>query len=105
MEKEKCLICNRVLGSEATISKHHLTPKSRGGKNSELVTLHNICHQKIHSVFSIKELKDEYHTIGKLLEHEEIKKFIKWVAKRHPDFYQRNQTTNRRKLEYLTKRP
>ena len=96
MVKDICPICGRELGNPDSISKHHLIPKSQGGKDSELILIHNICHQKIHSVFSIKELKAEFNTVKKLVEHEEMRKFIKWVAKKHPDFYQRNQRMKRR---------
>ena len=71
METPICPICNRILGTQNT-SKHHLIPKSRGGKDSELIEIHNICHQKIHSVFSLKELRDEFNTVEKLVEHEEM---------------------------------
>ena len=96
MKKENCPICKRELGTADSISKHHLIPKSQGGKDSELILIHNICHQKIHSVFSTKQLKMEYNAVEKLIQHEEIKKFVKWVAKKHPDFYQRNQRMKRK---------
>lgn len=86
---EICPICERELG-EINISKHHLVPKSRGGKNGPIVSLHNICHQKIHSVFTEKELKKEYNTIAKLKSNEEILKFVKWVSKKDVSFYQTN---------------
>ena len=95
METPICPICNRILGTQNT-SKHHLIPKSRGGKDSELIEIHNICHQKIHSVFSLKELRDEFNTVEKLVEHEEMVKFIKWVAKKAPEFYQRNARMKRK---------
>jgi hypothetical protein len=91
---EKCLICERELGTE-NISKHHLIPKSRGGKHTDTVLIHNICHQKIHSLFTEKELKEEYHTIDKLTAHEEMQKFIKWVSKKSSNFYQRNKRKKR----------
>jgi len=90
---EICVICKRVLG-DVNISKHHLIPKSRGGKKSELITIHNICHQKIHSIFTEKELKRNYNTVEKLLAHESIIKFVKWVEKKDPAFYQKNHTAN-----------
>lgn len=90
-----CPLCERELG-EVNISKHHLIPKSKGGKNGETVLLHNMCHQKIHSVFTEKELKREYCTIEKLRANEEIIKFVKWVAKKDPGFYQSNKKINRR---------
>jgi len=90
---EICVICQRELGDK-NISKHHLIPKSRGGKKSELITIHNICHQKIHSIFTEKELKRNYNTVEKLVAHESMVKFIKWVAKKNPAFYQKNQVAN-----------
>lgn len=90
METQKCPLCQRELG-EINISKHHLVPKSKGGTFGEIVMLHNICHQKIHSVFSEKELRDDYHTIEKLLAHEQIIKFVKWVTKKESAFYERNE--------------
>ena len=95
MDIQTCSICSRPLGKE-NISKHHLIPKSRGGKDSELIEIHNICHQKIHSVFTLKELRDDFNTVEKLVENEEIAKFIKWVSKKAPEFYQRNARMKRK---------
>lgn len=92
-EIEICVICQRELG-HINISKHHLIPKSRGGKKSELITIHNICHQKIHATFTEKELKKNYNTVEKLTTHESIVNFVKWVAKKDPAFYQKNQASN-----------
>lgn len=89
-EEILCLICKRPLGSAETYSRHHLIPKSKGGRHTETITIHNICHQKIHSVISESELKREYNTVDKLLTHSELQKFIKWVAKKDPDYYQSN---------------
>ena len=94
-ETSNCLICNRELGNSDLISKHHLIPKSRGGKHSTTILIHNICHQKIHSVFTERELKNEFHTVEKLLQQEAMQKFVKWVRKKHVDFYQVNRRMNR----------
>jgi len=59
-----------------------------------MILIHNICHQKIHATFTEKELKREYNTVEKLLAHESIAKFVKWVAKKDPSFYQKNHTAN-----------
>ena len=48
-----CPLCNRELGTE-WIDEHHLIPKTFKGK--ETITLHRICHEKIHSTFSEREL-------------------------------------------------
>ena len=80
-KEESCLICARDLERAKNVSKHHLIPKSKGGRNTATILIHNICHQKIHSVFTEKELRDEYHIVEKIIAHEEMTKFIKWVAK------------------------
>lgn len=84
-----CPICRRNLGTK-NISKHHLLPKSQGGKHSETILIHNICHQKIHSLFTAKDLKANFDTVEKLTANEQMQKFIKWVAKKDPSFYQKN---------------
>ena len=66
-------------------TSHHLIPKSRKGRKT--VDLHHICHRKIHSLFSEKQLADHFHTIERLLEHPDVESFVKWVARRPPSFY------------------
>lgn len=85
--KKICPLCKRRLGLEENSSKHHLIPISKGGKHTPTILLHHICHQKIHSVFTEKELKRYYYTIERLIEHDELQKFIKWIAKKDVDFY------------------
>lgn len=96
-----CPLCDREYGGE--MQDHHLKPVTFKTRTKEvhhkenLVCIHKICHQKIHATFSEKELLDYYHTIDRLLEHEEIQKFIKWVAKKPPEFYHKNDDTKDRK--------
>ena len=89
-----CKLCNRTLGNIA-IENHHLVPKRFGGK--EMIPLHRICHRKIHTVFSDRELLLHYHTISRLLESEEIIKFIGWVSKKPPEFYDSSKDTAQRR--------
>ncbi|MEL6835329.1 MAG: HNH endonuclease [Bacteroidota bacterium] len=85
----------KLFGSKS-ISKHHLIPKSKGGTHGATIMIHNICHQKIHSLFTEKELSENYNTVEKLRASEEMRKFIKWVGKKDPSFYQRNRRHKRR---------
>jgi Mg2+ and Co2+ transporter CorA len=80
----KCPICQRELGT-VNVDEHHLVPKTFKGKDT--VALHKICHRKIHATFTERELANYYNTIERILEHEEIQKFIKWVAKKSIDYY------------------
>jgi Asp-tRNA(Asn)/Glu-tRNA(Gln) amidotransferase B subunit len=81
---DKCPLCNRDLGNEL-VEEHHLIPKSQKGK--ETVKLHSICHRKIHSLFTEKELSKYYNTIDKLKQNEDIKTFINWLQNKPLNFY------------------
>lgn len=80
-----CAICGRPLGRRR--EKHHLVPKSEGGR--ETVAVHPICHRKIHSLFSERELAVFFDTPGKLASHPEMARFIRWLAGKPPDFHKR----------------
>ncbi len=71
-----CPLCEREIPPHLE-SRHHLTPKVRGGKNGPVVILHKICHGKIHSLFSETDLARRYATIERLREHAEIRKFVR----------------------------
>lgn len=96
-----CPICGREYGGE--MQDHHLKPKTYKTRTKEvhdpdnLVRIHKICHQKIHATFDEKELLDYYHTVDRLLEHEQIQKFAKWVKKKPADFYDKSNDTKERK--------
>lgn len=81
---ETCPLCERLLGEK--VEKHHVIPKSKGG--TETVGLHPICHRKIHKVFKRTELV-KLGTIDALKTHPEMANFIRWLAKKPPDFYRR----------------
>ena len=91
---ELCPICLRTLG-DVLIQEHHLIPKTFGGKDK--VSIHKMCHQKIHATFSERELLNYYHTIERLTEHSEMQKFIKWIGKKDPSYYDKNDDTSSRK--------
>jgi 5-methylcytosine-specific restriction endonuclease McrA len=84
MLNQVCQICGRDLGG-TLVDEHHLVPKAFKGKAT--IALHKICHRKIHSVFTERELLNHYHTVDRIKDHEQIKKFAEWVAKKPIDFY------------------
>lgn len=90
-----CPICDRLMIKGPSIDKHHFMPKCKGGRETEYV--HKICHRKIHSLFTESELAKEYYDPEKVKAHPEIQKFITWVKKKEPDFYDRNEQHNRKK--------
>lgn len=79
-----CPLCGRVVPEDQR-DLHHLVPKSRGGRETQV--LHRICHRQIHALFSEAELEKSYPTIPQLLEHPAIRKFVAWVRKKPPGFY------------------
>jgi len=91
---EKCPICKRELGQE-NIDEHHLVPKCKKGKDT--VPLHKICHRKIHATFTEKELQQHFNTVERLLESEEIQRFVKWVSKKPSAYYDCSAETSSRK--------
>lgn len=94
VDEELCPLCGRPLGTE-NVDWHHLVPKSYKGK--EQFAIHRICHRKIHSVLSEKELRDHFHTLEALKAHADIRTFIAWVARKPPAYYTRTATSNRKK--------
>jgi len=88
-------MCGRELIQGKSIDNHHMIPKAKKGTGTE--TIHRVCHQKIHSVFTEKELANWYYTWDRINDHDEIKKFIKWVARKDPEFYGANRDTAVRK--------
>lgn len=90
-----CPICDRAMWKDAYVDKHHFFPKMYGGKKTEWV--HKVCHRKIHSVFTEKELAKEYFDPNRLKQHPEMIKFIEWISSKSPDFYTKNDTHRRKR--------
>ena len=88
-----CPLCQRPIPPEQR-SLHHLVPKSLKGR--ETVVLHRICHRKIHSLFTERELAKHYPSIDALKAHQDVQAFVRWVAKRDPGFYARTAASRRK---------
>lgn len=83
----KCELCGR----ENQLSFHHFIPvclhSNKWFKNNftkeELQTgiyiCENDCHKQIHIFINKKDMGKYYNTKIKLLNHAEIKKYIKWI--------------------------
>lgn len=91
-----CPICGRPLG-DVNVDRHHLIPKVKGGKKTEPVLMHQICHRKIHSLWSEWELLHKINTIDIIKDNEDMQKFIKWVSKKSSDYNDSFRQANRRK--------
>jgi len=90
-----CPLCGRDMIEGLHVNKHHLMPKSLGGRDA--FWIHVVCHNKIHSLFTLRELQHHYHTFERLREHEEIQKFVRWVRKKGPGFKTRHRQARRKR--------
>jgi hypothetical protein len=90
-----CPVCDRELVPGNSVNKHHLIPKLKGGK--EAFSIHKICHSKIHSLWSENELRDVYNNWESIKADEQMKKFIKFVSKKEPEFIDSNKLSNNHK--------
>jgi hypothetical protein len=91
----RCPLCGRPLVPGPSVNEHHMVPRSHRGRDK--VTMHRICHSKIHTVFTERELAGYYHTVERLLEREEMRKFVSWVRKKDPEYLDCNRAPSRRR--------
>jgi hypothetical protein len=89
-----CPICGRPLG-DVLLEEHHLIPRTFKGRDT--ITIHKMCHQKIHATFAERELQQYYHTPERIREHSVMETFIKWISKKPLEFYDKNDDTTDRK--------
>ena len=92
-----CPICDRDMIKNRFVDDHHLIPKCKNGRYTDKITIHRICHSKIHSIWKESELAGYYHTVERIREHPDMQKFIKWVAKKPPEFYTKTKMSKGRK--------
>jgi hypothetical protein len=78
-----CALCGRPLGRK--VEWHHVVPKSEGGV--ETAPVHPICHRTIHALVGNADLARVYPTLDALREREDVRRFLKWVATKPPDFH------------------
>lgn len=79
---EVCPICEHRY-AKARMSRHHLVPKSRGGRDTVLLCRN--CHRQIHAVYTEKELEAEFTTVAGLVAAERMQSWVRWVRRRRPD--------------------
>lgn len=88
-----CPLCERPIPPSQR-DAHHLVPKSRGGVQTEW--LHRICHRQIHALFNETELARHYNSVERLLSHPDVSRFVAWVQRKPPDFYERTSRSERK---------
>ncbi|WP_229428338.1 restriction endonuclease [Microvirga pudoricolor] len=91
-----CPLCDRVIPGHARSSRHHLTPKLKGGTHQGTVRLHQICHSAIHARFSEAEIARRLNDMESLREDPEMQRFLAWVRTKPDDFHARTRRTRSR---------
>jgi hypothetical protein len=80
MEKElTCPFCKRPV---VHLKRHHLVPRSKGGK--VLVDSCLACHRAVHALFSLKELEAKYNTVNALIADPRFRQMVQWISKQNP---------------------
>ena len=82
-----CALCERPIPEGARASRHHLTPRLKGGARRGTVLLHQICHNAIHAHFNEAELARRLSDVPSLRAEPEIARFLDWVRNKPPDFH------------------
>ncbi len=95
MNTEICCICGRVMFHDGSIDEHHFVPKSRGGKSKHFI--HKVCHRFIHSQWTEKELEVEYSCPETIKATPEAQKFISFISKKDPSFYDLTISSNEKR--------
>lgn len=90
----QCPLCKRPM-PEGSYNAHHLIPATFKGR--EVVNLHKVCHDMLHHIFSEREMEHHYNTIDRILEHDAVASFVKWVKKQPAAYYSKCKDTTERK--------
>lgn len=78
--ESSCPLCRRPIDGES-LSDHHLVPRSRGGKATQIPVCVD-CHKQIHAMYSNKRLEEELNSVEALLADPGFARFAAWVARR-----------------------
>ena len=79
-------ICELFNRDVSIITKHHLIPKQKGGKDYKTIHLCTTCHKQIHALFTNTELATLYNSIDALKNNARIIKFLNFVEKIPGDY-------------------
>ncbi len=92
-----CPLCDRPIPRHAKSSRHHLTPKLKGGAKLGTVELHQICHSAIHARFSEAELARQLSDMLRLKAEPTLADFLAWVRTKPDDFHAPTRLTKTRR--------
>lgn len=90
-------MCDRPIPPDARASRHHLTPKLKGGARLPTVRLHQVCHSAIHARFSEAELARRLSALEDLRADPDLARFVAWVRTKPDDFHSGTRLTGARR--------
>lgn len=93
----RCPLCERPIPPQARASRHHLTPKLKGGTHKGTVRLHQICHSAIHARYSETEIARRLADVGSLRGDPDLQRFVAWVRTKPDDFHASTRRTRDRR--------
>ena len=82
-----CPLCDRPIPKHARSSRHHLTPKLKGGAKLGTVLLHQICHSAIHARYSEAALARSLNDVAVLKRDPALAEFLDWIRSKPADFH------------------
>ena len=86
-EASTCVLCGRAIPPNAKSSRHHLTPKLKGGARMGTVRLHQICHSAIHARYTEAEIARRLAEPDALRADPELARFVAWIRTKPDDFH------------------
>jgi hypothetical protein len=92
-----CPLCERPIPRHARSSRHHLTPKLKGGARLGTVQLHQICHSAIHAHYREAEIARRLSDIQSLRSDPALERFIAWVRTKPDDFHAATRSTKEKR--------
>lgn len=93
--EDRCPNCGRD-SSQVQLTKHHLVPRSRGGKNSETMLLCDDCHTFLNTQYTPAE-QEQLSEVRKLLADPRMRRFGKFAAKQRGGIKHRDSKRRRAK--------
>ncbi|MEC9435438.1 MAG: HNH endonuclease [Pseudomonadota bacterium] len=92
-----CPLCLRPIPPGARASRHHLTPKLKGGARGPAPLMHQICHNEIHAALSEAELARAFAEPDALRAHPRLARFLTWIVGKPADFHARSRPSLRKR--------
>ena len=77
-----------------SVDRHHFLPRTEGGR--AVAPVHRICHRKLHTLWTERELARLYSTPEAIREHLEIQRFVRWLRGKPPEFWAPTRAQRRR---------